>query len=129
MILRSLLKRRILAVFLLSGVLANTLLCGCGSGGLNRSFGLDDLENPDPAVRILAVKWAGDNKVSQAVPQLVDNLQHDDKAVRFYSSEALVRITGTDCGYDYKASPLIRIRGLECWQSFLESNELKNNGN
>ena len=122
-------KRRILAGFLLSGVLVHTLLCGCGSGNINRAFGLNDLENPDPTVKILAVKWAGDNKVPQAMPYLVDNLHNDDKAVRFYSIKALVQITETDCGYDYKTSPLIRNQGIECWQRYLELNEMGSNGN
>jgi hypothetical protein len=74
----------------------------------------------------MAIKWAGDNKISPAVPQLVDFLQDEDKPIRFYSIEALRRITGTDCGYDYKASAQRRAAAVECWREFLKTNEFQN---
>jgi hypothetical protein len=122
-------KQAILAVCLFRYILSVLLLYGCSSSYLGRTVGLADLDNSDTTVRVVAIKWAGDNKVSQAVPSLVDNLQNEDKAVRFYSIAALSRITGTDCGYDYKASPSSRGQALECWKRFLKSNELESDGN
>ncbi len=126
---KKLLKQAIFAGGLFSYILATVLFYGCSSSYLGRDLELDDLDNPDVTVRVMAVKWAGDNKVSQAVPYLVDNLQNEDKALRFYSIGALVRITGTNCGYDYKASPQSRAKAMECWQSFIKTNELESDGN
>ena len=95
------------------------MLAGCGVFG--RKFTLSDLKSPDLRVRIVAIKWAGDNKMSAAVPQLVDSLQDEDKSVRFYSIGALRRITGTDHGYDYKADPYRRALAVKRWREFLDS--------
>ena len=99
------------------------IFSGCGSP-FDRDFGLSDLEDPNPAIRIMAIRWASDNNVSSAMPQLVNLLQDEDAAVRFYAIEGLQRMTGTDYGYDYKASPHIRAEAVERWQQFLEQKEL-----
>jgi hypothetical protein len=80
---------------------------------------ISDLDSPNPAVRVMAIKWAGDSKESLAVPRLVDFLQDEDTSVRFFAIEALRRITGTDNGYDYKASPRLRAQAVERWREFL----------
>jgi HEAT repeat protein len=85
---------------------------------------LSDLQDPNPTVRIMAIKWAGDHKVSLAVPQLVDFLKDEDRSVRFYAIEALRRITGTDKGYDYKASPELRAEAVGRWREFLKEKGL-----
>lgn len=102
------------------------ILAGCGNL-FDRKMGLSDLDNPNPTVRIMAIKWAGDNKISQAVPKLVDFLQDEDKSVRFYAIEGLRRITGTDNGYDYKTAPHIRAAAVKRWREYLKTNELLNN--
>ena len=105
---------------------ATTLvLSGCG-GPFDRKMRLSDLDSPNPAVRIMAIKWAGDSKASSAVPRLVDFLHDEDTSVRFFAIEALRRITGTDNGYDYKASPQLRAEAVECWREFLKSNGSQN---
>jgi len=106
-------------------VLIILILTGCGDP-FDRKFGLSDLESPDTRVNIMAIKWAGDNKISPAVPQLVDFLQSEDKSVRFYAIGALRRITGTDHGYDYKADPYRRALAVKRWREFLDSNEFQN---
>ena len=73
----------------------------------------------------MAIKWAGDNKMSAAVPQLVDCLQDEDKSVRFYSIGALRRITGTDHGYDYKDAPHLQAAAVKRWRESLDPNELQ----
>ncbi|MHC4455883.1 MAG: HEAT repeat domain-containing protein [Planctomycetota bacterium] len=97
-------------------------LSGCGDS-FNRKMTLSDLESTNPTIRIMAIKWAGDNKISQAVPQLVDSLQNEDKSVRFYSIEALRRIVGTDHGYDYKTAPHLRATAVKRWREFLDTSE------
>ena len=104
------------------------VLSGCG-GPFDRKIGLSDLDNPNPAVRLMAIKWAGDNKESSAIPQLVELLHDEDTSVRFFAIEALQRITGTNNGYDYKASPQLRAEAVDRWHEFLESNGSQNNEN
>ncbi|MHC4620969.1 MAG: HEAT repeat domain-containing protein [Planctomycetota bacterium] len=97
-------------------------LAGCGDS-FSRKMGLSDLESPNPTVRIMAIKWAGDNKVSAAVPQLVDLLEDEDPSVRFYAIEGLRRITGTDNGYDYKSAALQRAAAVKRWRKLVDQNE------
>ena len=99
------------------------IMVGCG-GPFGHKDGLSDLNSPDPTIRIMAVKRAGDNKISEAVPYLVDSLQHEDHSVRFYSIEALQRITGKDYGYDYKAAPHLRAAAVKRWKKSLDPNGL-----
>jgi HEAT repeat protein len=98
------------------------VLAGCGDP-LDRQVGLADLENPNPTVRIMAIKWAGENKIKAAVPRLVDTLEDEDPAVRFYAIEGLRRITGTDNGYDYKTSARERAASVKRWREFLNTEE------
>jgi len=95
------------------------MLAGCGDP-FDRKMGLSDLESPNLTVRIRAIKWAGDNKISPAVPQLVYSLQNEDKSVRFYAIEALRRISGTNHGYDYKAAPNLRASAVKRWRESLD---------
>jgi len=105
-------------------VLVVLVVSGCSP--FNRKVVFSDLESQDPAVRIRAIKWAADNSVLPAVPQLVDSLGSEDQAVRFYAIEALRRITGTDCDYDYKTPPDRRAAAVKRWRKFLDSKEWQN---
>ena len=101
------------------------MLAGC-TDSQSRKSQLSDLDNPDSTIKIMAIKWAGDNKASAAVPQLVNLLQDEDRSVRFFSIEALQRITDTDCGYDYKAAPDARGEAVKCWHQFLKTEQSRN---
>ena len=103
-------------------------LSGC-RGPFDHKIGLSDLDSPNPAVRVVAIKWAGDNKISSAIPRLVDFLHDEDSSVRFFAIEALQRITGTDNGYDYKASPKLRAEAVERWREFMKTNGLHDHEN
>jgi len=104
---------------------ATLVLSGC-RGPFDRKMRLSDLDSPNPVVRIMAIKWAGDSKASSAIPRLVDFLHDEDTSVRFFAIEALRRITGTNSGYDYKASPQLRAEAVERWREFLKSNGSQN---
>jgi HEAT repeat protein len=106
----------------LSVLVCCLMLSGCGDS-FDRQVGLADLENPNPTIRIMAIKWAGENKIKAAVPQLVDSLEDEDAAVRFYAIEGLRRITGTDNGYDYKTSAGERAASVKRWRKFLNTEE------
>ncbi|MHC4618872.1 MAG: HEAT repeat domain-containing protein [Planctomycetota bacterium] len=105
--------------------LASSILAGCGDS-FRREVGVSDLEDPNPTVRIMAIKWAGDNKVSSAVPALVDLLEDEDPSVRFYAIEGLERITGKDHGYDYRAGPSQRAAAVKRWRESLKLDERQN---
>ena len=107
-------------------VLIGLVLSGCSP--FTRKCSISDLKSQDPTVRIRAIKWAGESKLSAAVPELVDSLQSEDEAVRFYAIEALRRITDTDRGYDYKTAPHRRAAAIERWKEFLDSEEWQDVG-
>lgn len=91
-----------------------TMLAGCQTS--SKTQRLEGLSNPDVLVRLSAIKWAGQNKVAEAVEPLVDCLDDDDASVRFFAIQALVKITGQDHGYDYKADAQSRCAAMEQWQ-------------
>lgn len=95
---------------------------GCGDP-YARPVAFSDLASQDPILRIRAIKWAGDNEIERAVPPLVDSLESQDEAVRFYAIEALRRIVGDDYDYDYKAHPRRRATAVERWQALVASKE------
>ena len=90
------------------------LLGGCLQ--TERSISPTDLENPDPMVKIRAIKWAGENKDTQTVPKLLELSQDEDQAVRFYAVIALRNITQTDLGFDYQADARRRAEAVNYWK-------------
>ena len=116
------LKKNRLSTLLCCWVLFSLGIAGCGDS-FDRQVGLSDLEDPNPTIRIMAIKWAGENKITAALPQLVDSLQDEDPSVRFYAIEGLRRITGTDNGYDYKAQAHERAASVERWRELLNEKE------
>ena len=77
--------------------------------------------DPDPSVKIPAIKKAVSNKDRKAVRQLVADLSNDDPAVRFYAINGLHRITGQRFGYDYFADDEHRWPSVQKWQQWLET--------
>ena len=108
------LKHGFFGVFWVLLSVMTSMQAGCG--GPKRVIGLSDLESPHPTVQIRAAKWAGDNGVPEAVGKLVDMLEDEDRAVRFYAIGSLRRITGEDYGYDYKASAASRAEAVKRWR-------------
>ncbi len=76
---------------------------------------------PDPGLRIMAVREAGERGDGSAVPLLVDRLEDEDEGVRFYAILALEKITGTRMGYDYRKPAQERALAVNRWRSFLDS--------
>ncbi|HEY8667724.1 MAG TPA: hypothetical protein VIL86_13745 [Tepidisphaeraceae bacterium] len=80
--------------------------------------------DPDPSVKIPAIKQAvrhGDIEVSR---QLVKDLDSDDPAVRFYAIEALQRLVGDDFGYRYYQDERDRRPAVDVWRKWLAGEEL-----
>ena len=77
---------------------------------------LSQLEDSDLAVRIQAIKWAGENKVAAAVPLLVDRLLDKDPSARLYAILALREITGEQHGYNYGGDLVERYDATNRWR-------------
>ncbi|MBN1846930.1 MAG: HEAT repeat domain-containing protein [Sedimentisphaerales bacterium] len=101
-------KRSVFSLLLFLG-----MLTGCQTFSTPR---IADLEDCDPVIRLRAIKWAGANRIQQAVPLLIDRLLEEDPSLRFYAITALQSITGQDHGYDYKAKPSERFEAVRRWR-------------
>jgi hypothetical protein len=106
-----------------AAVLASALGCGavvllgCQLGRPKPGGGL---ASADPIERVEAIIAAGEAHDVSAVPLLVDRLEDEDEAVRFYTIQALTRITGQDMGYRYYEPSWERARAVRRWRGFLE---------
>ncbi len=94
-------------------VVAVPLLAGCVAG--YRA----DLNSPDPAARIRAIRDVVDTGDQGALPLLVDRLEDEDEGVRFYAIAALTRITGTDMGYKYYKPAQERLPAVKRWRDYV----------
>jgi len=74
----------------------------------------------DPLNNIPAIQRAAAEKDEKAVPALVDQLNSDDPAVRFYAIEALRRITGQTFDYVYYDEMDERKPAMERWRHWLK---------
>jgi hypothetical protein len=90
-------------------------IAGCGGGAREPRV----VTNPDPSVKIPAIKQAVRQGDADVVPQLVKDLDSDDPAVRLYAIEALERLTGQTFGYRYFDDERERAPALKRWQEWL----------
>jgi hypothetical protein len=79
-----------------------------------------NIADPDPQVKIAGIKQAAAKRDGSAVPALVEELNSDDPAVRFYAQEALQRITGEGFGYQFYLDEDERKPSLERWHEWLK---------
>lgn len=103
-------KRRWIALNLIS-----LLPCGC----VHPSQPLS-VKNPDPSVKIPAIKQAVRQDNRSVLPLLVHDLDSDDPAVRFYAVQGLRRLTGADLGYRFYDDKLARQPSIERWRQWLK---------
>ena len=75
--------------------------------------------DPDPSIKIPAIKIAVARRDVSAVRQLVKDLESDDAAVRFYAINGLRRLTGENFGYLYYEEAEERRPALRRWQAWL----------
>jgi hypothetical protein len=90
-----------------------------GSGGCQEPTGLRTIANPDPAVKIPAIKQAVDDHDRKQAAAMIENLEDDDPAVRLFAIQGLHRLTGQDFGYLYYASVEERAPAVEKWKQWL----------
>src|SRR5262249_10935514 len=113
---RATFMRRIAGLFLTWAILVVV-------GGCLDSSRRDDIQSSQTGQRILAIKAAGDAKDRSAVPALVDRLDDEGAAVRFFAILALERITGTRMGYDFGAPADRRVAAVERWRRAVNDGE------
>ena len=97
------------------GILALTLLASC-----QEARGPVSIKSDDPDLKILAITHDATHHDSKDIPQMVEDLQSDDAAIRFYSIGALHRLTGDDLGYHYFETEEQRAPALLRWQQWLK---------
>lgn len=90
-----------------------TVLAGCGPSGPRTVY------NPDPAIKIPAIVQAADQRNRSVIPELVEGLDSDDPAIRFYSVRALRDMTGEDFGYRYYEDDQERKPAVQRWRQWL----------
>ena len=88
------------------------------AGGCVTTAYRSKIQDPYAYDRIVAIREAGERRDRMAVPLLVDRLEDEDPAVRFYSILALERITGDRLGYRYEESASERHEAVERWRKF-----------
>ena len=95
-----------------AGVALATAACG---RSLPRSVG-----DPDPAAKIPGMTDAVADRDLSDLDRLIEDLESDDPAVRFYAIEALERLTGEANGYSYYADEDARRQGVRNWRQWLD---------
>lgn len=93
-------------------------LVGAASGGCTRPHAAA-IQSADPAERILGIHAAGEANDRRTLPLIVDRLEDDDEAVRFYAILALDKMTGQRLGYDYAKPASERAGAVERWRQFV----------
>ena len=90
------------------------ILSGCSLPKMTRA-----LNDTDPTAKIPAIKSSGASRNRESVTQLIDELESDDSAVRFYAIRALKDITGESFGYRYFDDELERRDEVARWRAWL----------
>jgi hypothetical protein len=97
-------------------------LAALGPSGCSRPSLQERLASPDPNQRSQAVVDMARSADRANLPALVECLEDDDPAVRFYAILALERMTGTRLGYSYAAPPAQRRVAYHAWRAYLVQN-------
>ena len=74
-----------------------------------------DFDSPSPGARMYAIEEAIRQGDTSKTPQLVEQLDCDDPAVRMLAISALQRLTGVTYGYHYDDPPYIRRAAIQRW--------------
>jgi len=81
------------------------------------------ISSDDPSLKIPAIRESAKSHDTQAVRQLVKDLDSDDPAVRFYAIEGLKEITGNTLGYRYYDDEIERKPALDRWKKWLNERD------
>jgi hypothetical protein len=83
-----------------------------------------NVADPDPQVKIAGMKQAVANKDRSVLPKLVESLESDDPAVRFFAIRSLEQFAGDRLGYEYYADDDERKPAVARWQSWLKGQDV-----
>lgn len=91
------------------------ILSGCSGYTGPRS-----VANEDPAVKIPEIRKAVGRGDKSVLPQLVNDLDNDDPAVRLHAINGLRTLTGEHFDYDWTQNDrVLRRPAIEKWQTYL----------
>jgi hypothetical protein len=88
--------------------------------GCTESKGPRVVKSDDPTVSIPAIQSDVRQHDQRDVAQMVQDLNDDDPAVRFYAIEGLRRLTGDDFGYQYYEDADGRAAAVAKWNQWLK---------
>ncbi|MCE9590534.1 MAG: HEAT repeat domain-containing protein [Planctomycetes bacterium] len=97
-----------------------SFLHGCGPKASEGDFDSDN-----PAAKLYAIRHAGESGDVSKVPRLVEELDHDDPAVRMMAINALDRLTGERMGYNPYDPPQERRAAIEKWTAAVREGRWK----
>lgn len=75
--------------------------------------------HPDPTVKIPAIKASVESGDMTAIRQLIEDLESDDPAVRFFAISGLERLTQETFDYQYFVDEEERAPAVEKWKAWL----------
>jgi hypothetical protein len=78
----------------------------------------------DPDLKIPAIRAAVRHADRSVIPHLIDDLENDDPAVRFYAIEGLYRLTGRTLDYHYYDGEQRRAEAVQRWRQWLAENPI-----
>jgi hypothetical protein len=90
-------------------------------GGCFEFHEAPSITSDDPSLKVPAIKQAVQAKDCSAIGPLVEALDSDDPAVRFYAIEGLRKLTGEDFGYRFYADESHRQAATEQWQRWAKA--------
>jgi hypothetical protein len=91
-------------------------LGSCGPAAIDGGF-----DSANPAAKMYAIEHAARDGDQSAIPDIVEQLDSDDPAVRSLAIAALKRITGQTFGYRDFDPPSQRREAIERWRAAIES--------
>lgn len=107
-----------------SVALALVLATGCVDSNIRLRRKMESIE---PGDRIEAIVKATRQGNEALIPAIVDRLDDEDAAVRFYAILSLERLVGKRLGYSYAAPASERRKAVQAWRQFLaQRNGIKN---
>ena len=90
----------------------------CTAPRAPRTVTSDDLGIKIPAIR--SAVSADDRSI---IPHLIEDLENDDPAVRFYAIQGLRRLTGQTMDYHYYDAEEQRTAAVQRWRQWLAEKE------
>jgi hypothetical protein len=99
--------------------LAAWLVLSSLAAGCSGTTGPQTVANPDPGVKVPIIRAAVDRHDTSVIPQLIDDLNDDDPAIRFYANDGLQKLTGQDFNYRFYDDADARKPSIDRWRAWL----------